>query len=109
MCSTPAPPLTARVAASIWSGVGDVKTCPGQAASSIPLPTKPRVHGFVAAAAARNDADLALDRRVRPHHVGRIEADLENIRMRQGQAVQGFAHHVPRIVDQFFHVVSKVS
>src|SRR6266536_140832 len=41
MWSTPAPPLTAFVASSIWSGVGDVNTSPGQAASSIPSPTKP--------------------------------------------------------------------
>src|SRR3954453_19106372 len=41
MCSTPAPPSTALVAASIWSGVGEVKTSPGQAASSIPMPTNP--------------------------------------------------------------------
>src|SRR5215213_7500312 len=41
MCSTPAPPSTAFVASCIWSGVGDVKTSPGQAASSIPRPTKP--------------------------------------------------------------------
>src|SRR5579875_3014644 len=41
MCSTPAPPLTALVAASIWSGVGEVNTSPGQAASSMPMPTKP--------------------------------------------------------------------
>ncbi len=25
----------------IWSGVGEVKTSPGQAASSMPMPTKP--------------------------------------------------------------------
>src|SRR5687767_254723 len=41
MCSTPAPPSTALVAAGIWSGTGDVKTAPGQAASSMPRPTKP--------------------------------------------------------------------
>src|SRR5688500_3900763 len=41
MCSTPAPPSTALVAASIWSGTGDVKTAPGQAASSMPRPTNP--------------------------------------------------------------------
>ena len=41
MCSTPAPPSTACVAASIWSGVGEVKTSPGQAASSMPGPTNP--------------------------------------------------------------------
>src|SRR6266568_2347523 len=45
MCSTPAPPLTAVGAASIWSGTGEVKTSPGQAASSIPYPTKPPCSG----------------------------------------------------------------
>src|SRR3954453_14495396 len=41
MCTTPAPPSTAFVAASIWSGTGEVNTSPGHAASSIPAPTKP--------------------------------------------------------------------
>ena len=41
MWSTPAPPSTALVAASIWSGTGDVNTSPAQAASSMPRPTKP--------------------------------------------------------------------
>ena len=36
-----AAPLTALLASYIWSGVGLVKTAPGQAASSMPLPTKP--------------------------------------------------------------------
>src|ERR1700675_2858438 len=41
MWMTPAPPSTALVAASIWSGVGDVNTSPGHAASSMPMPTNP--------------------------------------------------------------------
>src|SRR4051794_5182493 len=41
MWRTPAPPSTARVAASTWSGTGDVKTLPAAAASSMPSPTKP--------------------------------------------------------------------
>src|ERR671936_2501230 len=45
MWTTPAPPSTAFVAASIWSGTGDVNTSPGQAASSIPWPTKPPCSG----------------------------------------------------------------
>src|SRR5919198_153979 len=45
MWSTPAPPLTALVASAIWSGVGEVNTSPGQAASSIPRPTKPPCMG----------------------------------------------------------------
>src|SRR5436190_15361582 len=45
MWRTPAPPLTAFVASIIWSGVGEVKTSPGQAASSIPGPTNPPCMG----------------------------------------------------------------
>src|SRR3954454_802272 len=41
MWITPAPPSTAFVAASICSGTGEVNTSPGQAASSMPSPTKP--------------------------------------------------------------------
>src|SRR3954464_12801182 len=79
MGSPPAPPLTAFVASSIWSGVGEVNTSPGQAASSIPGPTKPpciaswprpppgeaAVHRLVTRAAAGDDPHLALDRGVR--------------------------------------------
>src|SRR5262245_58154080 len=45
MNSTPAPPSTLCAAASIWSGVGDVNTWPGHAASSMPWPTKPACSG----------------------------------------------------------------
>src|SRR6185369_125452 len=45
MNSTPWPRSTANAAASIWSGVGDVNTWPGQAASSMPLPMKPQCSG----------------------------------------------------------------
>src|SRR5665647_1996533 len=45
MCSTPAPPSTAFVAARIGSGVGEVNTAPGTAASSMPGPTKPPCSG----------------------------------------------------------------
>src|SRR4051812_4429224 len=45
MCRTPAPPSTALVASSIWSGVGEVKTSPGHAASSMPGPTNPPCMG----------------------------------------------------------------
>src|SRR3954468_14405183 len=45
MCTTPAPPSTALVAASIWSGTGEVNTSPGHAASSMPSPTKPPCSG----------------------------------------------------------------
>src|SRR4051794_39257298 len=45
MWTTPAPPSTALVAASIWSGTGEVKTSPGQAASNMPGPTNPPCSG----------------------------------------------------------------
>src|SRR5882672_7041044 len=45
MNSAPAPVSTASAASIIWSGVGEVKTWPGQAASSIPRPTKPACNG----------------------------------------------------------------
>src|SRR6516225_1426375 len=45
MNNTPALPLTAAAASTIWSGVGEVKICPGQAASSMPRPTNPACNG----------------------------------------------------------------
>src|SRR4051794_10298093 len=45
MCSTPAPPSTPLVAATIWSGTGDVKISPAHAASSMPGPTNPPCNG----------------------------------------------------------------
>src|SRR5712672_3446662 len=45
MKRTPAPVSTASAASIIWSGVGEVKTWPGQAASSMPRPTKPACNG----------------------------------------------------------------
>src|SRR5438128_510672 len=45
MNSTPRPLSTAAAAVEIWSGVGEVNTCPGQAASSIPQPTNPACSG----------------------------------------------------------------
>src|SRR5688572_21867644 len=41
----PAPVFTSVAASIIWSGVGEVNTCPGQAASSMPNPTKPPCSG----------------------------------------------------------------
>src|SRR4029453_7092828 len=45
MNSTPASGSRAVAAATIWSGVGEVKICPGQAASSMPCPTNPACRG----------------------------------------------------------------
>src|SRR5260370_13074155 len=45
MWTTPAPPSTAFVAASICPGTGEVNRSPGAAASSMPSPTKPPCRG----------------------------------------------------------------
>src|SRR5215470_5884505 len=45
MNNTPPPVSAASAAARIRSGVGEVKTCPGQAASSMPGPTNPPCSG----------------------------------------------------------------
>ena len=45
MNSTPAPLSTAAAARTIWSGTGEVKISPGQAAVSMPLPTNPPCSG----------------------------------------------------------------
>src|ERR1700751_3664820 len=45
MNSTPPPVSAASAAARMRSGVGEVKTCPGTAASSMPVPTNPPCSG----------------------------------------------------------------
>src|SRR6266540_1714984 len=45
MWTTPDPPSTPFVAASNWSGTGEVNTAPGHAASSMPRPTSPPCMG----------------------------------------------------------------
>src|SRR6201993_1036252 len=45
MNNTPPPVSTASAAARMRSGVGEVKTWPGQAASSMPCPTNPECSG----------------------------------------------------------------
>src|ERR1041384_3028207 len=139
MCRTPAPPSTAFVASSIWSGVGDVNTAPGHAASSIPRPTKPprigsrpgapppraptpprarragargvehpaadeaAVHRLVAGAAARDDAHLALDRRVGADHVVGLVVDFDEVAVRGLHALKRVAYDIVRRVDQLLH------
>ena len=103
MCSTPAPPLTAWVAASTWSGVGEVKTGPGAAASSIPAPTKPPCSGSWPLPPPETSATLPGDRRVGAGDEGGIELDREQIRMRLRHALQGLRCHGGRIVDDLLH------
>jgi hypothetical protein len=94
------------VAASIWSGVGEVKTAPGHAASSIPRPTKAAVKRLVAAAAAGEHGHLAAHRRIRAHDVGRVKLDAQQPWMGERHALQRFLHDLFRSIDEFFHDVT---
>src|ERR1041384_6496162 len=102
MCSTPAPPSTAFVASSIWSGVGEVNTSPGQAASSMPRPTKPPCIGSrpepppaTRPPAARDEPDLALDRGVGTNDDVGAEVDFDEVRMRCGETLQRLGDDAP--------------
>src|ERR1700746_3940133 len=99
MCTTPAPPSTAFVAASIWSGTGEVKTSPGHAASSIPAPTKPSCIRSAPEAPARDDRHLA-GRGVLTDHDLILGVHAHEIRMRRGEAGQGLVDDVGWIVDE---------
>jgi hypothetical protein len=100
---TPAPLLTALAHSYIWSGVGEVKTSPGQAPSSIPMPTKSAVHRFVTAAATGDEGDLAGDRGVGPVNIVRFIVNLQHVRVGGGHPFQLFFDDVRNSIDQFFH------
>src|SRR5213080_573742 len=101
MCRTPAPPLTALVAASIWSGTGEVNTSPGQAASSIPYPTNPPCRGSWPDPPPDTRPTL---RAARPGD--HLVLDVHGQRgVRRGDAGQRVDHHGVGGVDEFFHDV----
>ena len=87
-------------------GTGGSEDLAGTGGVEHALANESAVHGFVTAAAARNDAHLAGDGGVRPDHVHRIEGDLEDFGVGCGEPSQRFPHHIPRVVDQFLHVGS---
>ena len=106
MWRTPAPPSTADGGRFHLVGTGGSEDLAGTGGIEHALAHKSTVQGFVTAAAARNDAHLAGDGGVRPNHVHRIEADLEDFGVGCGEPSQRFTHHIPRGVDQFLHVRS---
>ena len=61
------------------------------------------VHRFVAAAAAGDDADLALDGGIGAHDIVRVEVHAHQVAVRQGHALQSFGDDIFRFVDQFLH------
>src|SRR5215813_8593760 len=65
MNSTPPPVSAASAAARMRSGVGEVKTCPGTAASSIPVPTNPPWSGSCPEPPPDTSATLPRPRRRR--------------------------------------------
>ena len=103
MNKRPAPPSTASAAATIWSGVGEVKTSPGQAASSMPRPTKPACSGSCPEPPPEISATLPGDRGIGAHDVGRRVRDLDETRVGGGEPVQALAQHGVDRVDQLFH------
>src|ERR671912_736127 len=86
MCSTPAPPLTAWVAATIWSGTGEAA-----------------MHRLVARAATRDDSDFARLRTIAAddHLVGVVHTQLG---VRGLDADQGLGDDGGRVVDQLLHI-----
>src|ERR1700751_552110 len=105
MCSTPAPPLTARVASSIWSGTGEVNTSPGQAASSMPYPTNPPCSGSGPEAPADTRPPLAPPRPAGPRDA-LVPAVAPQRRVRGGDPRQRVRDHRVDRVDQLLHDVA---
>src|SRR3954465_10363667 len=109
MCTTPAPPSTALVAASIWSGTGEVKTSPGQAASSMPRPTKPPCSGSGPGAPPRRGGGFPRagappgDRPAVAHDDPRRAVVVQEVRVRGGEAGERFVDERRGIVEQLLH------
>ena len=67
------------------------------------LPHEPSVHRLVTRAAAGDDADLALHRRVGAHDVGRVVGDLHAVAVRRLDALERIPEHLLGIVDELLH------
>src|SRR4051812_48290660 len=104
MCSTPAPPSTALVAASIWSGVGEVKTSPGQAASSMPMPTNPPCIGSCPEPPPDTIPTFPWTGASARTMNGGAEVEKAPGPMAGGGGPQGVPENVLGGVDQLFHV-----
>ena len=105
MKRTPAPPSTAWAAASIWSGVGEVKTWPGQAASSMPTPTKPACIGSWPEPPPEISATLPA--RVGAARVTKVGSRWtpDEVGMGRAEAAQRLRQDVVDPVDQLLHDV----
>ena len=102
MWSTPAPPSTARVAASIWSGHRRREDLAGARGVEHAAPDETAVQRLVTGAAAGDDPDLALDRRVAPDDELLLVVHPE-LRVRGLDAAQRLGDDVGGVVDQLLH------
>ena len=64
---------------------------------------RPTLLSLSARAAAGDQADLALLGGVRTHHVVGVEVNGDDVRERGSEPLQGFGHHIGRIVDELLH------
>ena len=102
MCSTPAPRSTTVVASCIWSGVGEVKTSPQHAASSMPGPTYPPWSGSWPEPPPEISATLPSAFGRRPVDDAVLVVDPE-LRVGRVDALEGVGQHVLGTVDELLH------
>ena len=60
------------------------------------------MHRLVPTAPAGHDAGLALYRRIGADHIYRLQANSENIRMRQGEPIQKLPPRIARMLISVF-------
>jgi hypothetical protein len=101
-----APPSTAFVASSIWSGRRRGEDLAGTGGIEHPAADEATVHRLVARAAARDDPDLALLGRVGADDHHRIVDHAHVVAMGRLDPLERLAHHRIRLVDQLLHAAS---
>ena len=103
MKSTPALPPTAAAASTIWSGVGEVKICPGHAASSIPFRQIRRAAAHDRCR-RRRSARLCRQRAAAAYKFA-LRSERDDIGMRRGETIEALRQHRIDGIDEFFHAL----
>ena len=98
----PAPVSTASMAAAIWSGVGEVNTWPGQAASSMPWPTKPACRGSWPEPPPDISATLPGLKRPSADEFP-LGSQFDDVGVRGGKAIEAFVEHRIGRIHQLLH------
>ncbi len=104
MNSTPAPLSTAAAARVIWSGTGEVKISPGQAAVSIPIPTKPPCSGSCPDPPPETSPTFPSYGRAPPDDHPPFDVDRQ-LGVHRGEPAQRVGDHGLGNVDQHLHGV----